>query len=145
VTIIAPWRFAFKSLGEEWVGIVTGTIAALVISAAELLPWGKRWPWLPWLTFLVIWSWTWAWTFVRSWNREHQKVSLLAREFVIPEFDRVRHQASASSITFPSKDAEINFYFEKLGAAGRGISRDFLAELIELWKARRIRAENQRG
>lgn len=127
-------RLAFKSLAGDWIKIVTGTVAAIVISLAEIAPIGKQHPWLPWVTFIVIWSWTWAWAFVNSWNREHRKVFILAREFLIPELQRIRHNASAGQITFTSEDAELNFYYEKLSAASRGIEREFLREMLAISK-----------
>ena len=65
---------------------MTGSIAAVAISVIELIPFGERFRWLPWVTFIIIWSWTWAWAFVRSWTKEHAEVKrlsgLLLREYI---------------------------------------------------------------
>jgi hypothetical protein len=145
---IAPWRFAFKSIGDDWIKVVTGTVASVVILAISDVPIGKTHPWIPWLIFLVMWSWTWAWAFVKSWNRENRKVVILTREFVFPELQRVRHEASASSrLEFASRDSELEFYFQKLNCPSRGIAKDFLDELFSSWKRSLLtrRLEQHRG
>ena len=75
---ISLWRESFKSIGDDWINVVTGSIAAVVISVIELIPFGERFRWLPWVTFIIIWSWTWAWAFVRSWTKEHAEVKRLS-------------------------------------------------------------------
>lgn len=125
---------ALRSLKQDWTVIVTSSGFAVVILVCSYVPLGKSHPWLPWLVFVCMWSFSWAWAFVRSFNREYRKMFLLTREFVIPEMNRVRHEASSGQIIFSSEDAETDFYFERLNAASRGIERDFLKELIQISK-----------
>ena len=127
-------RHAFRSFKADWIVIVTGTGFSLAILILSYVPLGKAHQWIPWLIFVSLWSFSWGWAFVRSWNREHRKVFLLAREFVLPELCRVKHEASAGQIAFSSEDAELNFYFEKISAASRSIERDFLKEIIAISK-----------
>jgi hypothetical protein len=120
-----------KAMGKAWVIVMTGSTLALVLALAGIFGYTVSHHWVSWMIVIV----SLFWAFIITWNREHRKVFILTREFAIPELTRVRHQASASTlVTFTSSDAELNFYFEKLGAAGRGISREFLAELISAKK-----------
>lgn len=127
---------ALKSLKADWIWVVTSSGFSVVALVISYLPLGQAHPWLPWLVFVIMWSASWAWAFVRSWNREHRKVFLLTREFLLPELAHVLHVASVQvgTIVFSSEDAELDFYFEKLGAASRGIDRDFLREAIAISK-----------
>jgi hypothetical protein len=127
-------RPALRSLKADWIQVVTSTgfsVAALVISYTPL---GQSHPWIPWLTFVIMWSVSWAWAFVQSWNREHRKVFLLIREFVLHEMQDVANKASGTGLIFYSEDAEIDFYFERLRAASRGIDREFVKEMIAISK-----------
>ena len=64
---------------------------------------------------------------------------MLTREFVTPELARILQIASVQGeIGFSSEDAELNFYFEKIGAASRGIDREFLKEIVIISKQRKI-------
>ncbi len=131
---ITQVRLAFKSLYGDWVNVVTGSGAAIVVLVISYVPLGQSHPWIPWLTFVLIWSYTWGRAFVRSWNREHRKAFILAREFLMPELERVRHNASAGPLVFSSEDRELDFYYQKLDAASRGIDKEFLKEALAMWK-----------
>ncbi len=102
-------------MGDDWMKVVTGTIAALFISVAEIVPLGRKWSWLPWVTFIVIWSWTWAWAFVRSWTREHEKVEryrvLLIADYValIGQF-----RPSLSAAQLLPNEAEMQYYVDHI-------------------------------
>lgn len=130
---IAPWKCAFKSTGDDWIRVVTGSAASVVISVLEIVPIGKKWPWLPWVTFVIIWSWTWAWAFVKSWNREHRNFFVLAREFVFPQLEQARRKAG-SNLTFSSEDSELAFYVDSLSAESRGMTKELVQEIIGLSK-----------
>jgi hypothetical protein len=96
-------------------------------------------PTLPYWAVFIIFLISLCVAFVRSWNREHRKVFLLTREFVTPELARILQIASVQGeIGFSSEDAELNFYFEKIGAASRGIDREFLKEIVIISKQRKI-------
>jgi hypothetical protein len=125
---------AFKSLKADWIVIVTSTGFSLAILVVSYIPLGKDHPWIPWLTFVIMWSFSWGWAFVRSWNRENRKVFVLCREFVLPELQRLKHEVSAGQIVFSSEDAELDFYFERVRAASRGIDREFLKQIIAIAK-----------
>jgi hypothetical protein len=126
--------FALKSLKADWIGIVTSTGLAVAILAVSYLPLGQAYPWVPWLVFVFMWSLSWGWAFVRSWNREHRKVFILVRELLVPEFQRVRREASPTGLTFSSEDAELDFYFERIKASSRGMDREFVKEAIAISK-----------
>jgi hypothetical protein len=131
---IAPWSAAFKSLGEDWIKIVTGSIAAIAILVISFLPVGQSHPLISVVLFFLIWSWTWAWAFVRSWNREHRKVFILAREFALPELWQIKNSAG-TAIVFNSEDAELDFYSKRLSVESRGIDKKLLKELIAVMHA----------
>jgi hypothetical protein len=130
--IIAYVCCPFKSIGREWIWVMTASIFAAVLALWSIAGIPRLPYWAAYLVFLV----SLCVAFVRSWNREHRKVLLLTREFVLPELARVLHAASVhvGSIGFSSKDAELNFYFEKIGAASRGIDRGLLREIIAISK-----------
>lgn len=95
--------------------------------------------WVVFLVFLI----SLCIAFVRSWNREHDKVALLAREFIFPRLDAARQALSGTTVEFDSEDAELDYYFNKLKGSARGISKELLRELLSLWKQRkRIISEN---
>jgi hypothetical protein len=68
---------ACRSLKADWILVVTGTGFSVATLAISLLPLGRAHPWVPWLTFVILWSVSWGWAFVRSWNRERA----IAEEF----------------------------------------------------------------
>lgn len=82
---IAHVRLAFNSLAEDWIKVVTGSAAAVVILGISYLPLGTKHPWIPWSVFVFMWSLTWAWAFVRSWNREHDEVERL-KQLLLDEY-----------------------------------------------------------
>jgi DNA-binding transcriptional ArsR family regulator len=65
---------AFRALKADWIAIVTGTGFAVATLAISYLPLGRAHRWVPWLTFVVLWSLSWGWAFIRSWNRERAAV-----------------------------------------------------------------------
>jgi hypothetical protein len=126
--------FALRSLKADWIRVVTSTGFSVATLAISYLPLGQAHPWIPWLAFVIMWSISLGWAFVSSWNREHRKVFVLVRELLIPELERVRREASPTGLTFSSEDSELDFYFEKIKAASRGMDREFVKEAIAISK-----------
>jgi len=127
---IAPLFPAFKSLGKDWIYVMTASVLAALLALGNFVRLPDVPHWISWCLFIA----TLCWAFFRSWNREHSKVLILTREFVAAELRTVRRDASASAIVFDSKDRELNFYFDKIGAAGRGINKKLLSELLAISK-----------
>ena len=71
---------ALRSLKADWIWVVTSTGFAVVTLAISYIPLARSTPWLPWLVFVLMWSFSWGWAFVRSWNREHAIVEAKTSE-----------------------------------------------------------------
>ena len=120
-----------RSIGWDWIWVMTSSLLAVALAWYGLLGYTSTHHWVSWLILIF----TLCWAFVRSWNREHAKILLLVREFVLPEVKAVRHEASASTrVEFNSNDAEVDFYFERLRPASRGIDKGLLKEILDMCK-----------
>jgi hypothetical protein len=132
MTRVDVW-LCLKSLKQEWVRVVTGTLAAVAISVISYVPIGPTHHWIPWMIFLVIWSWTWGWAFARSWIREHERAEryhlLLIDEYV----GLIRQQrTSLSAALMIPNEAEMRYYLEHIEG-----DHELIREAV--WK---FRAEN---
>lgn len=122
---------ALISLKADWIWVMTSSMFAALLAWSGILGYTSNHHWISWMIFVL----TLCWAFVRSWNREHRKVALLMREFVLPEMHRVRYEASGTALVFSSSDAEIEFYVKHLNAASRGLDRNLIQEAICIQKA----------
>ncbi len=119
-----------ESIGKDWIWVMTASSAAALLAWKDLFGYTTTHHWVSWLILLA----SLCWAFIRSWNREHQKVCTLAREFVFSELTRLQHEAAPGGLHCNSEDEELDWYYKQLDASARGISKEFLAYLITLWK-----------